>query len=47
MAVSDAGIDEMFVINGAGLERLGDLLEQMGRTWDADADEVHEVEAGQ
>ena len=37
----------MFVINRAGLERLGDLLEQVGRAWDADADAVREIEAGQ
>lgn len=24
--IADTGIDEMFVINGAGLERLGELL---------------------
>jgi hypothetical protein len=46
-AVSDASIDEMFVINRAGLERLGDLLDQVGRTWDADANAVREIEAGQ
>lgn len=46
IAVSDASIDEMFVINGAGLERLGDLLEQVDRAWDADADAVREIEAG-
>jgi len=47
LAVSDTSIDEMFVINRAGLERLGDLLEQVGRAWDADADAVREIEAGQ
>lgn len=33
MAVSDAAIDEMFVINRAGLDRLTDLLGQMGPAW--------------
>jgi hypothetical protein len=47
MAVSDTSIDEMFVINRAGLERLSDLLDQVGRTWDADADAIREIEAGQ
>ena len=40
----------MFVINGAGLEHLGELLGQMGRAWDADAaalDEITGPEAGQ
>jgi hypothetical protein len=46
MAVSDTSIDEMFVINRAGLGRLGDLLEQVGRTWDAEDDEVRVIEAG-
>lgn len=32
-AIADAGIDEMFVINGAGLERFGEMLGQMGRAW--------------
>jgi hypothetical protein len=36
MAVSDASIDEMFVINRAGLERLGELNQQIGITWVAD-----------
>lgn len=33
MAVSDAAIDEMFTLNRAGLDRLADLLGQMGPTW--------------
>jgi hypothetical protein len=33
MAVSDASIKEMFVINGASLERLGHFFEQMDRAW--------------
>ncbi len=43
MAVSDASIGEMFVINGAGLNRLAELNEQIGRTWDADAVALDEV----
>jgi hypothetical protein len=33
MAVSDAAIDEMFTLNRAGLDRLADLLGQIGPTW--------------
>jgi hypothetical protein len=33
MAVSDASIDKMFVINRAALERLGELNQQIGITW--------------
>jgi hypothetical protein len=52
MAVSDASIDEMFTLNRAGLDRFGELNEQIGRTWDADAVALAEVlgkgaEAGQ
>jgi hypothetical protein len=36
VAVSDASIYEMLVINRAGLDRFGELLGQMGRAWDAD-----------
>jgi hypothetical protein len=45
MAVSGASIDEMFVINGAGLERLGALLAV--RAWDADAAALRDLQAGQ
>jgi hypothetical protein len=40
MTIGDATIEEMFAINSAGLERLGDLLDQVRRTWDADTDAV-------
>jgi hypothetical protein len=33
MTVSDAAIDEMFTLNRAGLDRLADLLGQIGPTW--------------
>ena len=48
--IADAGIHEMFVINGARLERLGELLGQTTRTWEADASALGEItgpEAGQ
>jgi hypothetical protein len=48
--IADAGISEMFVINAAGLDRLGELLGQTGRAWEADAaalDEIAGPEAGQ
>ncbi len=35
MAVSDTSIDEMFVINRAGLDRLGALFQHIGRAWEA------------
>jgi hypothetical protein len=52
VAVSDAGISEMFVINRAGLDRLGELSQQMTVTWGADAGVpvdpiVRDAEAGQ
>jgi len=49
-AAADAGIDEMFTINRAGLDRLGEFLGQMDRAWDADAAALREItgpEAGQ
>lgn len=51
-AVSDASIGEMFGINRAGLDRLGELNEQIGRTWAADSGRLDEMlgrdaEAGQ
>jgi len=36
-AIADAGISEMFVLNRAGLDRLGELNQQIGTTWAADA----------
>jgi hypothetical protein len=42
MAVSDAGISEMFTLNRAGLNRFSELLGQMGRAWDADAEAQRE-----
>lgn len=51
MAVSDASIDEMFTLNRAGLDRLGELLDHISPAWDADAAALREVtgepEAGQ
>lgn len=51
-AFSDAGISEMFVINRAGLDRLGELNRQIGITWAADSARLDEMlgrdaEAGQ
>jgi hypothetical protein len=51
-AVSDAGISEMFVINRAGLDRLGELNQQIDSTWTADAAQLDQMlgrdaEAGQ
>lgn len=43
VAVSGASIDEMFVFNRAGLDRLGGLLEHMGRAWEAGCAVVGEV----
>jgi len=52
MAVSDASIGEMFTINRAGLDRLGELLDHIGPAWEADDAALHEItgrdaEAGQ
>jgi hypothetical protein len=50
MNVSVAGIDEMFAINRAGLDRVGELLGQTSRAWEADAVALREItgyEAGQ
>jgi alkylated DNA nucleotide flippase Atl1 len=51
MAVSDASISEMFALNRAGLDRLGELLDHLGPAWDADAAALREItrepEAGQ
>jgi hypothetical protein len=51
-ANSDASINEMFVINRAGLDRLGELNQQIGRTRAADAARLDQMlgrdaEAGQ
>jgi hypothetical protein len=51
-AVGDASIGEMFTINRAGLERLGELLDHIGPAWDADTAALREItgrdaEAGQ
>jgi hypothetical protein len=35
-------IEEMLARNGAGLDNLGQVLDQMGRTWQADAAAIHE-----
>jgi hypothetical protein len=43
MAVSDTSISEMFVINRAGLDRLGELLERVGPAWEADAAALREI----
>jgi hypothetical protein len=34
--VSDVSIEEMVIINAAGLERIAELLSQMERAWHAD-----------
>jgi hypothetical protein len=45
---ADAGIDEMFVINRAGLERFGEILKGLGTAWAADsAQPAPDEEAGQ
>lgn len=50
--IADSGIDEMFVINRAGLERFGELLDGLGAVWAADSAQPgempgREAEAGQ
>ena len=42
-AIADDGISEMFVINGAGMNRLGELLSQTGRAWEADAEAMDHI----
>jgi hypothetical protein len=47
--ISGEAIEEMFEINGARLSALGELNDQIGRTWAADAavlDEITRPEAG-
>jgi hypothetical protein len=45
---ADVGIDEMFVINRAGLERFGEILEAIGPAWAAGpAQPGRDAEAGQ
>jgi len=42
------GIEEMQLVNGAALENLGSVLDQLGRTWSAgDARADADIEAGQ
>lgn len=41
--IADAGVSEMFVINQAGLDRLGELNQQIGTTWAADAARLDEI----
>lgn len=48
--ISRETVDEMLTINGARLTALGDLNDQIGRTWAADTavpDEITRPEAGQ
>jgi hypothetical protein len=46
--LADASIDEMFAMNEAHLANLGEVLSQVGRTWDAQAAARDaEFEAGQ
>ena len=40
-------IEEMLALNGAGLDNLGQVLDQMGRSWEADAAAARQPEAGQ
>jgi hypothetical protein len=48
MAVSDTGVDEMFVINRAGLGRFGEILKGIDAAWAADpAAPGGDAEAGQ
>ena len=42
-----AAIEEMLALNAAGLDNLGQVLDQMGRAWEADAAARRELEAGQ
>jgi hypothetical protein len=37
----------MQALNGAGLDNLGQVLDQMSRAWEADAAATCEAEAGQ
>ncbi len=34
-------IVEMLALNGAGLDNLGQVMDQMGRAWEADAAAIH------
>ena len=43
MAVSDASINEMFMLNRAGLDRLGECLDHIGPAWEADAAARREI----
>jgi hypothetical protein len=42
-----AAIEEMQALNAAGLDNLGQVLGQMGRSWEADAAVIGEPEGGQ
>jgi hypothetical protein len=44
MAGSDASIDEMFTLNRAGLDRFGELNDQIGRMWAAGAEVLDETQ---
>ena len=37
----------MLALNDAGLDNLGQVLDQMGRAWEADVAAIGEPEAGQ
>jgi hypothetical protein len=44
--IGKEAIDEMLALNDAGLDNLGQVLDQMGRSWAADAAAIREPEAG-
>ena len=39
--IAREAIEEMLALNGAGLDNLGQVMDQMGRTWEADAAAIH------
>ena len=41
--IADQAIEEMLALNAAGLDNLGQVLGQMGRTWQADAAAAREL----
>jgi hypothetical protein len=41
--IADQAIEEMLAMNAAGLDNLGQVLDQMGRTWRADAAAAREL----
>jgi hypothetical protein len=44
--IGDAAIEEMLALNRAGLDNLAQVMDQMGRAWEADAEATRGLASG-